>query len=466
MSTEPTPPLPPPDQAAPPVETPPRPRARSLLRRLVGALFGSWRAKQGPDALTALWDALGRSPHDCREPGQDDWSAALEQVRRQRQRMTQDLGVQLQLTTLRAQAQMTQAVLAALQDGVLVLDNTEHLLYANATARRVLQIGDQQNITLEQASSRFEIVEGIRSVLGADLARSVKTCRIEWDAEDRRFVYLIRSLGTPDAPELQHLQIVALEDWTAEERAARAKSEFIYGVSHELKTPLTAIQASLELANEADSIAPADRDKLIKVSYEESVRLSQMVAELLDLARIEAGITEFKHEQVQMRDLFDSLHSLHVPLAERKNISLRWDISDYLADLTGDARLLRQAMVNIVGNALKYTKNGGEVSLTARLEGSELVTRVRDTGIGIAPEDLPKVFEKFFRAKSAEQSTIQGTGLGLPMARYIVEKHRGRIELSSELGVGTEFRVYLPVVSVDSDDEVGSSLVAVDAAMR
>jgi len=449
--------------APPPVEPAPR---RSVLRRLADVLFRSWRSRQRPDALASLWEALGRTPGDCTAPGQDAWDAALAQVRRQRRDLTQNLHVQLQLTTARAQAQMTQAVLAALQDGVVVLDNTERVLYANSTARRVLQIGDQENFTLEQAATRFEIVEGIRSVLGADLARAVKTCRIEWDAEERRFVYLIRSLAPPVEPELQHLQIVVLEDWTAEERAARAKSEFIYGVSHELKTPLTAIQASLELANEADSIAPEDRDKLIKVSYEESVRLSQMVAELLDLARIEAGITEFKHEQVNMRDLFDSLQSLHKPLAERKGISLRWDISDYLADLVGDTRLLRQAMVNIVGNALKYTKQGGEVSLTARLEGSELVTRVRDTGIGIAEADLPRVFEKFFRAKSAEQSTIQGTGLGLPMARYIVEKHRGRIELSSELGVGTEFRVYLPVVSADSDDEGGSSLVAVDAAMR
>lgn len=441
------------------------PPPRSLLRRLTGAWFGR-HTRQPADALAALWDAIGRSPQDEPAPGQDPWTAVLAQVRRQRHEQVQNLQLQLQLTTVRAQAQMTQAVLAALQDGVLVLDSTERVLFANATARRVLQIGDGDGFTLEQATARFEIVEGIRSVLGADLARGVKTCRIEWDADERRFVYLIRSLATPTEPELQHLQIVVLEDWTAEERAARAKSEFIYGVSHELKTPLTAIQASLELANEADSISAEDRDKLIKVSYEESVRLSQMVAELLDLARIEAGITEFKHEQVNMRDLFDSLHGLHLPLAERKGITLRWDISDYLADLTGDTRLLRQAMVNIVGNALKYTKQGGEVALTARLEGSDLVTRVRDTGIGIAAEDLPKVFEKFFRAKSAEQSTIQGTGLGLPMARYIVEKHRGRIELSSELGVGTEFRVYLPVVSADSDDEGGSSLVAVDAAMR
>jgi len=255
-----------------------------------------------------------------------------------------------------------------------------------------------------------------------------------------------------------------LEDWTAEERASRAKSEFIYGVSHELKTPLTAIQASLELANESEALSAEDRDKLIRVSYEESVRLSQMVAELLDLARVEAGITEFKREPVDMRELLQSLLALHQPLAVRKSVVLKWDVSDYLADLAGDTRLLRQAFVNIVGNAVKYTKAGGEVTLTARLEGTDLVTRVRDTGIGIAAEDQARVFEKFFRAKSAEQAAISGTGLGLPMARYIVERHRGRIEMSSELGVGSEFRVYLPTVSADPDDESASSLVSVDAA--
>jgi len=438
----------------------------AALCRKLGRLCGSSRTAKSPDKLAALWEALGRSPVDCTEPGQEPWSAALEQVQRQREAVLRTQLLHLRTTTAEEQLQMAHTVLGALQDGILVLDNTEHVLYANATARRVLQLGEQTNVTLEQAATRFEIVEGVRSVLGADLARAVKTCRIEWDADERRYVYLIRSLiGAGDAA-LAHAQVIVLEDWTAEERASRAKSEFIYGVSHELKTPLTAIQASLELANEVEGITPADRDKLIKVSYEESMRLSQMVAELLDLARIEAGITEFKHEQVNMRDLFEGLHSLHVPIAERKSIGLKWDISDYLADLTGDSRLLRQALVNIIGNAVKYTKQGGEVSLTARLEGSELVMKVRDTGIGIAPEDLPKVFDKFFRAKSAEQSTIQGTGLGLPMARYIVEKHRGRIELSSELGVGTEFRVYLPVLSMDPEEEGTSSLVAVDAAMK
>jgi signal transduction histidine kinase len=173
-------------------------------------------------------------------------------------------------------------------------------------------------------------------------------------------------------------------------------------------------------------------------------------------------LTQFRHERVDMRELFQSILGMHQPLAELKAIDLKWDVSDYLADPIGDPRLLRQALVNIVGNAVKYTKEGGMVALTSRLEGSELVVRVRDSGIGIASEDQPRVFEKFFRAKSAEQSAIQGTGLGLPMARYIVERHRGRIELSSELGVGTEFRIYLPVLSTDSEEEGSSSLIAVE----
>ncbi|MBL9079447.1 MAG: hypothetical protein JNL08_18235 [Planctomycetes bacterium] len=449
--------------------TDPGPVRPSLPRRLAAALRRATPragAGAGPRGLAAVWEALGRSPLDCTAPGQSAWDAAVQQIRLQHDAMLQAQQLLLRTTVAEEQLRLTHAALGALVDGVLLLDPTERIVYANTTARRVLQVGDQPNQRLEQAAAPFAIVEGIRAVLGADLAHSVKTCRIECEDQGRRLVYLIRDLTPSGAETPQHVRVVVLEDWTAEERASRAKSEFIYSVSHELKTPLTAIQASLELANEPAALSADDRDKLIRVSYEESIRLSQMVAELLDLARIEAGLTEFRREQVDMRALFDGLRALHQPLCDRKSILLRWDISDYLADLTGDARLLRQALVNVIGNAVKYTKDGGEVSVTARLQGAELVTTVRDTGIGIAEEDLPRVFEKFFRAKSAEQSAIQGTGLGLPMARFIVEKHQGRIELSSQLGVGTEFRIFLPVLSMDTDEEGTSSLVSVDESSK
>lgn len=427
---------------------------------LVGALWP--RRQRRP--LGQLWAALGRVPPLVPATKGDPWQGALEAVAEEREGAMRSELLHLRTIATREQLALRETVLENLHDGIVVLDKAERILFANQVARRVMELGEIENPNLGQAEARFEIVEGIRSVLAADLARTVKTCRVEWQAEERRHVYLIRAVATTSLDGSQGAEVVVLEDWTAEERASRAKSEFIYGVSHELKTPLTAIQASLELANEPDGLTPDERAQLIRNSYDESMRLSKMVAELLDLARIEAGITEFKREAVDLRELFESLHAMHAPLAERKSISLKWQISDYLADVVGDARLLRQAIVNILGNALKYTKAGGEVTLTARLEGQDLVTSVRDTGVGIAPEDQPRVFEKFFRTKNAEQSTVQGTGLGLPMARYIIERHRGRIELASEVGVGTEFRIYLPASSTGQDEEGSSTLVAMDAA--
>ena len=431
-----------------------------------GALLGAFVARCWPRRdrrpLAPLWQAIGKEAPRTTAT-EDGWQSALQQVARLREAALRSHHLHLRTLAAEQRLRLADTALAHLQDGVIVVDAAEHVLYANPTARAVLKLGDREQPRLGQADAPFEVVEGVRSVLAADLARAVKTCRIETQQDEGRRVHLIRAVAETEAGEAKAM-VVVLEDWTAEEKQAKSKSEFIYSVSHELKTPLTSIQASLELANENDDLDPSDRDKLIRTSYEESIRLSSMVAELLDLARIEAGITEFKREQVDMRELFQSLHALHQPVADKRQIALKWDISDYLADLAGDARLLRQAFVNVVGNALKYTKAGGEVSLTARLEGHELVTRVRDTGIGIAQEDQQRVFEKFFRAKSAEQSTIAGTGLGLPMARYIVERHRGRIEFTSELGVGTEFRIYLPALALDPDEAGSSSLVAVDGA--
>lgn len=427
-----------------------------------GLLLSHRGRRRDRAAARALWRAAGRPDEPPRRgPALPELLTTVQRLAGRAARADQ-----LQLRTIAAErrAALSDAVLGSLHDGVVVIDRTERVLYANQTARALLRCGDREHPTLDQAETPFEIAAGMRTVLAADLARGVKACRVEWQSDDRRHVYLIRAAVEASLGDEQRAHVVVLEDWTAEERAARAKSEFIYGVSHELKTPLTAIQASLELANDDPGLSPEDRDKLIRASYEESVRLSRMVAELLDLARVEAGITEFRRDTVDMRELFASLQGLHQPLADRKHVTLKWDISDYLADLVGDARLLRQAFVNIVGNAVKYTKAGGEVALTARLEGSEIVTRVRDTGIGIASEDQPRIFEKFFRAKSAEQAAIQGTGLGLPMARYIIERHRGRIELSSEIGVGTEFRVYLPAKPTDPDDDGGVALLAVDSA--
>lgn len=445
------------------VATSPLPWATISL--IAGAWLGQRFGRRRRQAIDPdLWQALGGDPDEVPPSGPNAQLTLVERARQQQAVVQRGQHLQLRTAAVEQRLATTDAVLANLQDGLLVVDATERILLTNDVSRSLLGLDNREHPTLQQATAPQSIIDGVRAVLAADLARSVKSCRVEVDHADGRSVYLIRATAEVQLSGARRAQVVLLEDWTAEERAARAKSEFIYSVSHELKTPLTAIQASLELAAEPVGLSEADRDQLIRVSHEESVRLSQMVAELLDLARIEAGITEFKRETVNMRELLSGLQAMHRSLAERKGITLKWNISDYLGDLVGDTRLLRQALVNVVGNALKYTKTGGEVTLTARLEGHELVTRVRDTGIGIATADLPRVFEKFFRAQSAQQSTIPGTGLGLPMARYILERHRGRIEISSELGVGSEFRIFLPAATGDTEPAGEATLMAVDGA--
>jgi signal transduction histidine kinase len=172
-----------------------------------------------------------------------------------------------------------------------------------------------------------------------------------------------------------------------------------------------------------------------------------MIQELLELARVESGITQVRRERVDVGALLEELRAALHPLAERKSIDLVWRVSPYTPALRGDRELLRQALVNLIGNAIKYTPEGGQVQLDAALEGEELVLAVRDNGIGIGPEDLPRIFDKFFRASQAKSSRIPGTGLGLPLARYLVESHGGRIEVESELGQGSTFRVRLPVLA-------------------
>ncbi|MBL8737836.1 MAG: PAS domain-containing protein, partial [Planctomycetes bacterium] len=225
-----------------------------------------------------LWQALQKEPPVGGDTAAS-WAEALTQTQRLHEAALRSHHLHLRTLAAEQRLQRTELVLANLQDGLLVVDADERVLYGNRTARTVLQLGDRDPVTLAEAGAPFAVVDAVRSVLAADLGRTVKTSRIEVEHGGERHVYLIRAVAESEASGTR-AQVVALEDWTAEERQARSKSEFIYSVSHELKTPLTAIQASLELANDGDDLDPSDRDKLIRVSYDESVRLSTMVQEL------------------------------------------------------------------------------------------------------------------------------------------------------------------------------------------
>lgn len=238
------------------------------------------------------------------------------------------------------------------------------------------------------------------------------------------------------------------------EQAYATQQRFIADASHELRAPLTLIQANLELARRP-AIPPADQAAALGEAYAETNRLARLVADLLALARADAGMP-IRQERVELDRLVMEVLGETKGLAQEHRLAV-----DGLEPCTvsGDPDRLRQLLVILLDNALKYTPPGGRVALGLRREGDSAVITVSDTGVGISPEHLPHVFQRFYRVDPGRSRDPAGTGLGLPIARWIVEQHGGSIELTSRLGEGTTAVVRLPFQLVNPPAGLRSSSV-------
>ncbi|MCC7104286.1 MAG: HAMP domain-containing histidine kinase [Chloroflexi bacterium] len=226
------------------------------------------------------------------------------------------------------------------------------------------------------------------------------------------------------------------------EAAYRAQLRFVADASHELRAPLTAIQANLELLERQPGMPEAERADALSEAGREARRLTHLVADLLALARADAG-TALRRDRVELdRVLLDTL-------AEARHLARpgqRLEVDELEPTvLEADADRLKQVLLVLLDNALKYTPGRGAITLALRRSGGAAQLTVRDTGVGIPPEDLPRVFERFYRADPARARDPGGTGLGLPIARWIVEQHGGSITLESTPGQGTLATVRLPL---------------------
>ncbi len=225
------------------------------------------------------------------------------------------------------------------------------------------------------------------------------------------------------------------------EHAYLAQQRFVADASHELRAPLTAIQANLELLKRRPNMSEAEREEAVEEAGREAQRLTRLVADLLALARADAGVP-LRRQTVELdRVLLDAL-------AEARHLARGHKIEVEGLDPTsiqGDPDRLKQLLLVLLDNALKYTPSGGLVALTLRRSGATAEIVVRDSGVGIAADELPHVFDRFYRADPARARDPGGTGLGLPIARWIAEQHRGDVTLASEPGRGTTATVQLPI---------------------
>lgn len=279
---------------------------------------------------------------------------------------------------------------------------------------------------------------------GGDRRSGSFECRIEHDDSPEAILRItVRSLGKDEARET----LVVIEDVTQQRAADRSRNLFVAQATHELRTPLTNIGLYVERAIDLADHEAAERSECLNVINSEVLRLGRLVEEVLSVSEIEAGSLKVRRDDVRLPELLERMESEYSPQAKTKDIKLSFDVAPKLSVLQGDREKIALAMHNLIGNALKYTPKGGGVQVAVDEADGKMMFKVTDTGIGIGPDDLPRVFEKFYRADDQRLQEITGSGLGLALAREVIRLHGGDITVESSLNEGSTFTLALPINS-------------------
>lgn len=330
----------------------------------------------------------------------------------------------------------------------LLVGGDERIFAANAEALTLLgqrAVGRHFAAILRQP----QIIEAIENALSG-VPVGTRRYLANDGAQDTTFEVTCRPVAGPE-PGRGAAVLVCLKDITQLEQAGQMRRDFVANVSHELRTPLTAIMGFIETLRGPARADDAARERFLGIMEEEAGRMNRLVGDLISLNRVET------EERVRPRDRVElvgqiaaTLNSIR-PLAADAGVELIFDHPDPPVEVTGDADQLRQVMVNLIANAIKYGGSGGEVCValteSARdpaVRGPAARIQVIDKGPGIDPLHLPRLTERFYRADSHRSRQLGGTGLGLAIVKHVVNRHRGRLRVESDLGKGAVFTVILP----------------------
>ncbi|MEA4909467.1 MAG: ATP-binding protein [Anaerolineaceae bacterium] len=325
-----------------------------------------------------------------------------------------------------------ETVLTQIQDGVIVLDLDQRILLVNHTAQLAFSLSDQPlaGKKLNEVFSQSEILELVDSA-GKSLSN-----RQEITVDDGRIFSI---LVTP-IPAIG--LAITMHDITNLKKLDRIKSDFVSTVSHDLRSPLTAIMGYVELIERAGTVNDMQRDFIRRV-HVNVTNITSLMDDLLNLSHIESGFDGSK-DKIYLDQLVSYSADNFSKQFSDKNLKLVYEIPDAVPPLYANAIQLRQMLDNLLANAVKYTPSNGTVTIHMEVEQNQIIIQVRDSGIGIPPMDLPYIFDKFYRAGNVGNE-VTGTGLGLAIVKSIVENHNGRIWVDSIVGQGSTFTVVLPL---------------------
>src|SRR5271157_1964073 len=345
----------------------------------------------------------------------------------------------LQLLTLNSEHARLAAVLDQMTDGVLIVDSQGRIQFANPASKRLFEAIDPINRSIVEVVRHHQLVEAWRR---CQQTNELQSESVEVPAH-RQFLQLV---VIPDTHAGGSLLLV--QDLTRVRRLETVRRDFISNISHELRTPLASLKALTETLQNGALSDPVAGPRFLSRIVTEVDALTQMTQELLDLSRIESGQVGLNLAPIAPKNLLVSASDRMKLQAERAGLALRVECLDDLPKIRADQARLEQVLVNLIHNAVKFTRPGGEVILLAEATGDGVRFGVKDTGIGIPSDDVPRIFERFYRVDRSRSGS--GTGLGLSIARHIVETHQGKIWVDSVEGQGSIFFFTVPQSSADS----------------
>jgi len=343
-------------------------------------------------------------------------------------RMTEQLANRLD--ALDADDQLMTAVLESLEEGVLAIDERGTVMRINQRARTLLGIATPLPFGREVLPREATLRAAIEQAVAGSA-----TIPAELSLHERTMAIASRPLVTGGG-------VVTLLDLTVLRRLETIRRDFVANVSHELKTPLTAVSGYAETLLD-DGIAPEQRRRFVETIRDNATRMQRIVDDLLDLSRIESGGWRPAARSIDVEGLVSDVFVAAQPAATAKGLALVADLAPDAARINADPTAFRQIVTNLVENAIRHTP-AGSVTLSTRCADGGTWLEVRDTGIGIAPEQLPRIFERFYRVDAGRSREQGGTGLGLAIVRHLAEAHGGRVEAASTVGKGTTVSVLFP----------------------
>ena len=334
------------------------------------------------------------------------------------------------------------SILSNSEDGIIIIDQNKRILLLNPAAQIMFNLDDDTiGKYFIEAIRNYDLENIIKDVPDEEVEvtityPSVKNLRIR----------ATNAINYENSEEILGV-LVVIQDITKVKKLEQMRSDFVANVSHELKTPLTSIKGFAETLKIVED--KETRDKFLDIINIEAERLSRLINDILTLSELENK--ELKEsevpEKVNVNDSVYEVYSITKQVAKNKNINVSYEPLEKEIFILGDRDKFKQMLINIVDNAIKYTNNEGNVYISLRINGNNLIISVKDTGIGIPQEHIPRLFERFYRVDKGRSRDSGGTGLGLAIVKHILVLFQGKIKVNSEINKGTTFTITLPLIN-------------------